>query len=312
MAWTSPRTWTVGEKLTAALLNTHLRDQLLYLKGVIDGSGSDKITPTALNLTSTASLQMYNSSLLSSASGSIVEISRALGNDGANTNTLRTLLVRAAAGVGWATTAWRLAFDVDAGLVVPAYLELGNGYSLLVIGTKIYKFDSAGLTTLPGAVTVGGLVKLPATTGSKLDLYGDGLNNYQIGVASARLWQKGQGNISFYDSADTPGASATRLNLDTSTGQLTGKAFYDSGEFTVTAGAYVSLVPGWNAPARSVIGIYNTASGVERYPMVVAPQMVAGQNGARIALLPYDSVRNDIVVYNDSSVTLYCRVWAMR
>jgi hypothetical protein len=29
MAWTSPRTWVAGEIVTAALLNTHLRDNLL-------------------------------------------------------------------------------------------------------------------------------------------------------------------------------------------------------------------------------------------------------------------------------------------
>lgn len=41
MAWTSPRTWSVGEVLTAALLNTHLRDNLNFLKSrpdVIRGS----------------------------------------------------------------------------------------------------------------------------------------------------------------------------------------------------------------------------------------------------------------------------------
>lgn len=31
MTWTTPRTWTVGELVTAALLNTHLRDNLLAL-----------------------------------------------------------------------------------------------------------------------------------------------------------------------------------------------------------------------------------------------------------------------------------------
>lgn len=31
MAWTSPRTWAVGETVTAALMNTHLRDQLNFL-----------------------------------------------------------------------------------------------------------------------------------------------------------------------------------------------------------------------------------------------------------------------------------------
>jgi len=32
MAWTSPRTWVVSEVVTAALMNTHVRDNLLYLK----------------------------------------------------------------------------------------------------------------------------------------------------------------------------------------------------------------------------------------------------------------------------------------
>ena len=32
MAWTAPRTWVVGEVVTAAVQNTHVRDNLLYLK----------------------------------------------------------------------------------------------------------------------------------------------------------------------------------------------------------------------------------------------------------------------------------------
>jgi hypothetical protein len=31
MAWTAPRTWVVGEIVTAALLNTHVRDNLKFL-----------------------------------------------------------------------------------------------------------------------------------------------------------------------------------------------------------------------------------------------------------------------------------------
>lgn len=33
MAWTNPRTWVATELLTAALMNLHVRDNLLYLKG---------------------------------------------------------------------------------------------------------------------------------------------------------------------------------------------------------------------------------------------------------------------------------------
>lgn len=36
MAWTTPRTWVASEVVTAALLNTHLRDNLRFLKG-LDG-----------------------------------------------------------------------------------------------------------------------------------------------------------------------------------------------------------------------------------------------------------------------------------
>jgi len=33
MAWTSPKSWVSGDMVTAALLNTHVRDNLLYLHG---------------------------------------------------------------------------------------------------------------------------------------------------------------------------------------------------------------------------------------------------------------------------------------
>jgi hypothetical protein len=33
MAWSSPRTWSTGELVTAAFMNTHVRDNLNYLKG---------------------------------------------------------------------------------------------------------------------------------------------------------------------------------------------------------------------------------------------------------------------------------------
>jgi len=34
MAWTAPKTYAVGELVTAAILNTHIRDNLKYLKGL--------------------------------------------------------------------------------------------------------------------------------------------------------------------------------------------------------------------------------------------------------------------------------------
>ena len=46
MSWTSPKTWVVGTLTTAADLNTHIRDNLRYLKG-LDGDitfGSNILT----------------------------------------------------------------------------------------------------------------------------------------------------------------------------------------------------------------------------------------------------------------------------
>jgi hypothetical protein len=70
--WTPPRTWTVGELVTAGLLNTHLRDNFEFLKGQIDlplnfatassasayssgGTAYSDVDPVALKLTLTTS-----------------------------------------------------------------------------------------------------------------------------------------------------------------------------------------------------------------------------------------------------------------
>lgn len=46
MSWTTPRTWVAGEVVTAAIMNTHVRDNLSFLKnnqviaGVLTSSGT--------------------------------------------------------------------------------------------------------------------------------------------------------------------------------------------------------------------------------------------------------------------------------
>jgi hypothetical protein len=47
MAWTAPRTWVAGEVITAAMLNTHIRDNLTVLA---DGTWKS-YTPTLTNIT---------------------------------------------------------------------------------------------------------------------------------------------------------------------------------------------------------------------------------------------------------------------
>ena len=48
VSWTSPRTWVAGENPTAATLNTHLRDNVLFLFEKI-AIGNLSITPSAPN-----------------------------------------------------------------------------------------------------------------------------------------------------------------------------------------------------------------------------------------------------------------------
>jgi hypothetical protein len=57
VSWTSPRTWVASEVLTAALLNTHVRDNLLELNGT---SGAwTAYTPTTANFTGSLSFARY-------------------------------------------------------------------------------------------------------------------------------------------------------------------------------------------------------------------------------------------------------------
>ena len=42
--WTTPRDWTNGETVTDTLLNAQVRDNLTYLKGVLDGASLQPVT----------------------------------------------------------------------------------------------------------------------------------------------------------------------------------------------------------------------------------------------------------------------------
>lgn len=60
MAWTTPRTWAALEKVTAALLNTHLRDNLNYLYGIQSVQRlSTNITPASNTSTTETDLMSY-------------------------------------------------------------------------------------------------------------------------------------------------------------------------------------------------------------------------------------------------------------
>lgn len=46
MAWTTPKNWSDGEMPTGAMLTTHLRDNLQYLKDVLDGAQGQNVLLT--------------------------------------------------------------------------------------------------------------------------------------------------------------------------------------------------------------------------------------------------------------------------
>lgn len=57
MAWTSPRTWVAGETVTAAILNTHVRDNLLDLGGT--AAAWTAFTPSLTNFAGTITSARY-------------------------------------------------------------------------------------------------------------------------------------------------------------------------------------------------------------------------------------------------------------
>ena len=44
MGWTNPRTWVAGEKPTAAVMNQHIRDNLLALNGFAQKTADESVT----------------------------------------------------------------------------------------------------------------------------------------------------------------------------------------------------------------------------------------------------------------------------
>jgi len=73
MAWTTPRTWAVKERLTAALMNQQVRDNLSYLKSTasgyaiytkpdawsVTGSTFQAITDLSVTITTTVTCNLY-------------------------------------------------------------------------------------------------------------------------------------------------------------------------------------------------------------------------------------------------------------
>lgn len=64
MAWTTPRTWAEPEIVTETIMNTHVRDNLDYLKDRLDGVAKQYIrTATDYTTTSTSFVEVDGSNL---------------------------------------------------------------------------------------------------------------------------------------------------------------------------------------------------------------------------------------------------------
>lgn len=78
MVWVTPRTWSAGETVTAALMNAHVRDELnaLASKGIVIGFGSISggVIGTGVHyyISVPASVKITGWVLLADASGSMV------------------------------------------------------------------------------------------------------------------------------------------------------------------------------------------------------------------------------------------------
>ena len=68
MAWTAPRTWSAGELVTAALLNTHVRDNLLVTGVAKVTTAGDLTYATAANVVARLALGTRGQTLVSGAS----------------------------------------------------------------------------------------------------------------------------------------------------------------------------------------------------------------------------------------------------
>jgi len=69
MAWTTPQTWVAGAVGTAAEMNTHVRDNMNYLKGQVDGNSALKAEGTGSQTITTSYADITSASVTLDATG---------------------------------------------------------------------------------------------------------------------------------------------------------------------------------------------------------------------------------------------------
>lgn len=157
MAWTAPRTWSTGELVTAAMMNVHVRDNLLALKSPPGGQAlisSDvsttsttyvDITGASLTVTTTggAILLEFNATMYADVAGRVVNIRVVIGSN--ITATLITQVLGTSSNPEVIHVTYRL---------VPT---AGSNQC------RVQWLTNAGTITLPGASVVGVLIATEST-----------------------------------------------------------------------------------------------------------------------------------------------------
>lgn len=222
MAWTAPRTWVVSEIVTAALMNTHVRDNLAYLKGqagtvaieagatfdaacAISGSGGNLLvisgttTTTGLAVTM-ANVASQNAQLSLTNTGqrnALIYMDRAADklkiSQNGTANPAISIDANGFVGINNATVPKGMlhGYDTISGFVKyefdgvdgTARTVIPDGAGDVLYGVMpIWAVRHSGGTTQGGSYSTGGTGLL--TPGNTLDIYSSGGNILQLQVAA--------------------------------------------------------------------------------------------------------------------------------
>lgn len=250
-AWTAPRTWVVAEKLFASLLNTHVRDNLLYVKEVLAGTHTDKIPNAAFT------------------DGTI---------DGGKLIAASVLDAQLASGIDGA--------KLTAATVTPAKLS-----SFLLVGAE-FRTGVSVPSGDPGAVADTLSIFTNKSNADHEVVFFNNNTSPTAGALEFAFWQR-----AYATTAMTLG-----INND---GKLTGKGFYDSGQFSMAggAGSNVTLNPsfpvGVEGP-RFVWGLYGATNVTVNAPIGI---------GGNLSLSGVTS--GTITVTKAGAAAAFGHVWAI-
>lgn len=148
MAWTSPRNWNASELVTAALLNTHLKDNLLYL---YQGGGASSVYGAWNSWTPT--ITGYTTVTLT-ATGSYIQVGKTVIARGAYTLNTVTTLGTATIAISLPVTA--SSTNMNAGITMIGQCQYRTNAGQFVTGYTAYASTTTANMFMPanGAASV--------------------------------------------------------------------------------------------------------------------------------------------------------------